>query len=105
MSKVIEVTDDNFEDVVLQSPVPVLVDFYGDYCSPCRALKPILAALAADLGEKVKIVLVDVVINEGLAQTWDIAAVPTLIVFKAGRELHRLVGLKDMHNLREALEV
>ena len=105
MSRVIEATDDNFEDVVLRSPVPVLVDFYGEYCGPCRLLKPILAALADELGKKVRIVTVDVVANEGLAKTWTIAAVPTLVVIKDGREIHRLVGLKDMHYLREALGV
>ena len=103
MSKVIEVTGDNFNDVVLQSPIPVLVDFYGDYCGPCRLLKPVLAALAEDLGDKVRIVMVDVAANEGLAKTWKIAAVPTLLVIKDGHEVHRLVGLKDMHYLREAL--
>jgi len=103
MSKVIEASDDIFNDVVLQSPVPVLVDFQADYCGPCRLLKGVLAALADDLGEKVRIVSVDVVANEGLAQTWGIAALPTLVVIKDGRELHRLVGLKDMHYLREAL--
>lgn len=105
MSRVIEVTDADFNDVVLQSPVPILVDFYGEHCGPCRLLKPILTALAADLGDKVKIVTVDVVANESLAQTWGITALPTLLVIKDGRELHRLVGLKDMHYLREALEV
>ena len=66
MSKVIEVTDDTFEVEVLQAKGPVLVDFFGEYCGPCRLLKPVLAALAEDLGEKVKIVMVDVVVNEGL---------------------------------------
>ena len=105
MSKLIEVDDDNFEDVVLRSPVPVLVDFYGDYCGPCKLLKGVLVALADDLGEKVRIVSVDVVASEGLAQTWEITALPTLVVIKDGKELNRLVGLKDMHYLREALDV
>ncbi len=105
MSQLIQVDDDNFEDVVLQSPVPVLVDFYGDYCGPCRLLKGVLVALAEDLGDKVKIVTVDVVGSEGLAQSWEIAAVPTLVFIKDGKELNRLIGLKDMHYLREALDV
>ena len=105
MSKVIQVTDDNFEAEVLQSPVPVLVDFFADYCGPCRLLKPILGALADDLSSSAKIVTVDVVANERLAHAYKIAAVPTLIVLKNGRELHRMVGLKDLHYLREALGV
>ena len=83
MSNVIEVTDDTFEVEVLRAKGPVLVDFFGEYCGPCRLLKPVLAALAEDLGEKVKIVMVDVVANEGLAKTWKIAALPTLAVLAA----------------------
>jgi thioredoxin len=104
MSKIIEVTDDRtFEAEVFGSQVPVLVDFYATYCSPCRLLRPVLTALADNLGDTVKIVAVDVVANEGLVQAHQIAAVPTLIVFKSGVEVHRLVGLKDLHQLREAL--
>ena len=104
MSKLIEVTDDTFEQVVLGSSVPVLVDFYADHCGPCALLKPILAALAESMGDKVKVVTVDAVANERLAHAYKIAAVPTLIVFK-GVEVHRMVGLKDLHYLREALGV
>lgn len=105
MSKVIQVSDDEFGAEVLRSPVPVLVDFFADYCGPCRLLKPILGALADNLGDSAKVVAVDVAANEGLAQAYGIAAVPTLIVFKDGVELHRMVGLKDLHYLREALGV
>ena len=105
MSKVIEVTDDTFQQVVFGSPVPVLVDFFADYCGPCRALKGVLAALAESMGDTVQIVAVDVVANKGLAHAYKIATVPTLIVFKNGVELHRMVGLKDLHYLQEALGV
>lgn len=101
----IEVTDSTFEEVVLRSHVPVLVDFYADYCSPCRLLKPVLAALAESMGDTVKVATVDVVANEGLVNAYKIAAVPSLLVFKNGVELNRLVGMKDLRYLREALEV
>jgi thioredoxin 1 len=101
----IEVTDSTFEAEVLQSAVTVLVDFFADYCSPCRLLKPVLAALADSLGKSAKVVTVDVVANERLAHAYKIAAVPTLIVFKNGVEVHRMVGLKDLHYLLEALAV
>ena len=68
-------------------------------------LKPILIALAESMGNKVKIVTVDVTANEKLISDYRISAVPTLIVFKEGKELHRMVGLKDMQYLQEALEV
>jgi thioredoxin 1 len=101
----IEVSQDNFEAEVLRSPFPVLVDFYGNYCGPCRLLKPVLVALAESMGDKVKIVTVDVTANERLAHAYKVAAVPTLIVFKGGTEAQRMVGLKDLHQLREALAV
>ncbi len=105
MSNVIEVNDFNFEVEVLQSPVPVLVDFFGEHCGPCRMLKPVLVALAESMDDKVKIVIVDVAVNERLVNDYRISAVPTLIVFKDGKERDRMVGLKDMKYLKEALAV
>ena len=101
----IEVSQNNFGEVVLDSTIPVLVDFFSENCGPCRLLKPVLKALAESLGDLAKIVTVDVAANEALAHAYGIAAVPTLIVFKNGQELHRMVGLKDLHYLREALAV
>ena len=101
----IEVSQNNFGEVVLDSTIPVLVDFFAENCGPCRLLKPVLKALAESLGDTAKIVTVDVAANEALAHAYGIAAVPTLIVFKNGQELHRMVGLKELHYLREALAV
>ena len=105
MSNLIEVNESNFENEVVQSSVPILVDFWASHCGPCRLLRPILIALAESMGNKVKIVTVDVAANEKLVSDYRISAVPTLIVFKEGKELHRMVGLKDMKYLQEALEV
>jgi len=105
MSNVIEVNDSNFEAEVLRSPVPVLVDFFGEHCGPCRMLKPVFVALAESMDDKVKIVTVDVAANERLVNDYRISAVPTLIVFKDGKERDRMVGLKDMKYLMEALAV
>lgn len=105
MSSVIEVGDSNFEAEVLRSPVPVLVDFWASYCGPCRSLMPVLVALAESMGDSVKIVTVDVAANERLVSEYQISAVPTLIVFRDAKERHRMVGLKDMKYLKEALGV
>ena len=105
MSNVIEVNDSNFDAEVLQSPVPVLVDYWASHCGPCRALKPVLLALAESMGDSVKIVTVDVAANEQLVNDYRISAVPTLIVFRDGKERDRMVGLKDMKYLKEALAV
>ena len=105
MSNVIEVNDSNFVAEVLRSPVPVLVDFFGEHCGPCRMLKPVLVTLAESMGDKVKIVTVDVAVNERLVNDYRISAMPTLIVFRDGEERDRMVGLKDMKYLMEALAV
>jgi thioredoxin 1 len=104
MSSVIEVSDSIFEIEVLQSPVPVLVDFFGEHCGPCRMLKPVLVALAESMDDKVKIATVDVAANEQLVNDYRISAVPTLVIFRDGKERDRMVGLKDMKYLKEALE-
>ena len=104
MSNLIEVNDSNFEAEVLRSPVPVLVDFFGEHCGPCRMLKPVLVALAESMGNSLKIVAVDVAANERLVNDYRISALPTLIVFREGKERDRMVGLKDMKYLMEAME-
>jgi thioredoxin 1 len=105
VSNLIEVNDSNFEAEVLRSPVPVLVDFFGEHCGPCRMLKPVLVALAESMGNSLKIVAVDVAANERLVNDYRISALPTLIVFREGKERDRMVGLKDMKYLMEALAV
>ena len=103
MSNLIEVTDDTFEAVVLRSPVPVLVDFFAEHCGPCRLVRPVLVELASELGDRARVVTVDVMANERLAEKYGISVVPTLVVFRAAFEVHRLVGLKTKDYLREAL--
>ncbi len=105
MSKVIEINEDNFSKEVLESSVPVLLDFFGEHCGPCKMLKPILISLAESLGDKVKIVTVDVAVNQKLFGDFKVTVVPTLIVMRNGKETARMVGMKDMHQLQEALAV
>ena len=101
----IEINDDNFETEVLRSAVPVLMDFWGEHCGPCRILKSLLFSLAESLGDSAKIVTVDVAVNQKLFGDFNVTVVPTLIVMKNGKETSRMVGLKDMHQLKEALAV
>ncbi len=101
--KVIELTPDNFEKEVLESPVPVLVDFFGATCPPCQAMMPVIEELAADLGGAVKVVKANVQENETLAVKYRIQAVPTFIIFRDGHEVGRLRGLQRKTALLEAL--
>lgn len=103
MSKLKEITAADFEAEVLRSPVPVAVDFYGEGCTPCRILKPMLESLAEALGKQVKIVALNVADEEALADKYEVAAIPTIIVFRDGREVRRMVGLSELGDLRAAL--
>jgi thioredoxin 1 len=101
--KLIETNESNFEQEVLQSSVPVVIDFYSEFCGPCRMLKPAFEALAEELNGSVKIVTIDVVANTSLASDYGINAVPTVLVFRGGKEVHRMIGLGALSELREAL--
>ena len=103
MSKIIEVTGDTFEGEVIQAKGPVLVDFYADYCGPCKILKHFLSGFADQLRDRAKVFTVDVIANPGLSQLYQISAVPTLIVFKNGKETARFTGLVPEDVLQRAL--
>ena len=103
MSKLVEVNEATFEAEVLRSEVPIAVQFFGSYCAPCRAIKPVLESLADDLGNSAKIVAVDVVASPDLVQEHGVSAVPTILVFRDGILTHRMIGLEALATLREAL--
>jgi thioredoxin 1 len=100
--KIQHATDATFQNSVLKSDVPVLVDFYADWCGPCRALAPILEELAAE-NLNVKIVKVNVDQNAGLAAEYGIESIPSLKLFKNGRITDELVGLASKNQLRALL--
>ena len=103
MSNLIEVTGDTFEGEVIQSKVPTLVDFYADYCGPCKILKHFLTQFTDQIGDVAKIVTVDAIANPDLSASHRIAAVPTLLIFKYGKETARFVGLVPEDVLLRAL--
>lgn len=103
MSNIIEITSAEFEQKVLRSPIPVLLDFYAVTCGPCRLLAPILEELASELEGKVTVYKVDAMENTELANGLGISALPTVSVFKEGREVARLVGLQNRERLLEAV--
>jgi len=96
---IVVLTQENFEKEVLQASTPVLVDFWGEYCPPCRALAPILDELAADYNGRLKIGKVNVQEQPELATTYRVSAVPTMLFFKQGQVAKQIVGLKSKRDL------
>jgi len=92
MSKASAVTTAEFDNVVLESSVPVLVDFWAAWCGPCRRVAPEVDAVAEELGEKVKVVKVDIDSEGELAVRYGIQSIPALFIFKGGRVVDQIVG-------------
>jgi thioredoxin 1 len=93
MSKAQEVTDANFEQEVLKSDIPVLVDFWAAWCGPCKALSPMLDEMAGEMEGQVKFTKLDVDNNRQTAEEYRIMNLPTLLVFKGGQVVDKHIGL------------
>ena len=98
-----KITKENFEAEVLNSALPVLVDFYADWCGPCRMLKPTLEQLAAARSD-VRIVSVNIDEDEDLAEDYDVASIPCLVLFRDGAEYDRSVGLRPKDAIEALLD-
>ena len=99
MSKPIDLTASTFEREVVRSEVPVLVDFWAAWCGPCRAMNPVLHALARDF----KVCKVNTETNPQLAAKFDVSAIPLLLIFRHGRVVRRYEGVTDEATLRAEL--
>jgi thioredoxin 1 len=103
MTNILRLNEENFENEVLRSPIPVLVDFYGDFCQPCRQMALMIEQLAQEVAGMAKVGKVNVDENPRLAAALRIDALPTILVFRNGRMAERLVGMQSKHRLSEAL--
>src|SRR5687768_5822163 len=103
MGKPQVVTDQSFEQEVLRSDTPVLVDFWATWCGPCRMVGPVLEEVANEQGDKIRVAKLDVDANPITAGRFGVRAIPTMIVFKNGREADRIVGYHPKPQLMQKL--
>ena len=100
----INVTDSNFEEEVLQAELPVLVDFWAEWCAPCRMIGPLVEEIARDFEGKLKVCKLNVDQGGATATRYGIAAVPTLMIFKAGQPVDQVVGMAGKEALEEKIK-
>jgi thioredoxin 1 len=102
--KVTTFTDGNFDTDVLQASTPVLVDFWAEWCGPCRALGPTIDALAGDYAGRVSVGKLNVDENPGITVKYMVRGIPTVLLFKGGEVVEQIVGLADKAEFKKALD-
>lgn len=103
-TRILTATDDNFDDKVLQSTVPVLVDFWADWCQPCKIVGPTIDALADEYAGRVKVAKLNVDENRRTAAHYGIRSIPTVALFSGGSVLRSYVGVQTKPHYRAGLE-
>lgn len=103
MSHIIDVDEDKFEEEVIKSKIPVVVEFGAVWCGPCKMLEPILHDLADEWGDAVKVVKIDIDHNPSIPMNYGIMGVPTMMLFKNGEPIERLVGYMPREKILDKL--
>jgi thioredoxin 1 len=104
MAGIVNLTTNTFDETVIAGDKPVVVDFWAEWCGPCKAIAPILHELADEVGEQVTIAKVNVDDNPDLAMRYNVMSIPTLLVFDGGEVHKRLVGAKGKSQLLQELD-
>jgi thioredoxin 1 len=104
MGKTVAVTDNSFDEIVLKSTSPVLVDFWATWCKPCLMVAPILEELTQEYSGKLTIAKLDVDQNQQTAQKYHVMSIPTMIIFKQGKPVANIVGFKPKDKLKQELD-
>ena len=104
MSAAPDITADKFEAEVLKSDIPVLVDFWAEWCGPCKALGPTIDAISTEYAGKIKVFKLDVQTEAALAGKYGVSSIPTLLIFKGGEIADRLVGLQPKPSITSRID-
>jgi len=99
-----EINDSGFKSEVTDSQIPVLVDFWAPWCGPCRMIAPVLEELAKEYEGKVKVVKLNIDENQGTATEYGVRSIPTLILFKDGKECEKMLGVQSKENLKQMVD-
>lgn len=102
--EIVHLTDSNFKKEVLESDLPVLVDFWATWCGPCRMIAPIVEELAKEFDRKIKVGKVEVDSNPNIAGQFGIMSIPTLMFFKTGKVMEQVVGALSKADLKKKIE-
>ena len=104
MARIVDVTDQTFEAEVLKSDKPVLIDFWAEWCAPCRQIAPVIKDLAEQYGDRVKVAKMDIDSNPSTPGQFGIRAIPTILSFKNGRVVEQLQGARPKADFQAAIE-
>jgi len=104
MSAAASITADKFEDEVIKSEIPVMVDFWAEWCGPCKALAPTIDQIAEEYAGKMKVYKLDVQTEAALASKYGVSSIPTLLIFKEGDVVDRIVGLQPKKNITDRID-
>ena len=100
---VLKITSENFESEVINSKEPVMIDFFANWCGPCKMMSPVIDEIAEEL-QNIKVGKINVDENQDLAMKYNVMSIPTIVIIKDGKEIKRFVGVQDKENLIKHLK-